>query len=67
MAAARKQSSDKSDAKQAPLEVLTPLAYATKLDGEVVQLRKGDVIESEKFTKESIDHLVSIGFVGQND
>lgn len=43
--------------------VLVPFAYAATRDGEVVQLRKGDII-TDRFTDVSLDHLRSIGFVG---
>ncbi len=59
MAAAKKES--------APEVVLTQFAYATGKSGEVVQLVKGDVVDSELFTPESLDHLPSIGFVGTSE
>jgi len=52
----------KSD-KQATEVVLVPFAYATAKSGEVVQLVKGDVI-TDRYTKESLDHLRDIGFIG---
>lgn len=45
------------------LAVVVPFAYATATTGEVVQLRKGDVVDPDRFTKESMEHLSSIGFV----
>lgn len=60
-------SAKKPDAKPAekPSEVvLVPFAYAAALDGEVVQLVKGVVVNPDRFKPESIEHLRSIGFVG---
>lgn len=53
----------KKDDKAAVEVVTVPFAYATAKNGEVVQLVKGDVI-TDRFEKDSIDHLRSIGFVG---
>lgn len=44
--------------------VLVPFAYATARNGEVVQLVKGDVVISDRFTQGSLDHLRGIGFIG---
>ena len=61
-------SAKKDGAKAASGEVvLVPFAYATAKDGEVVQLRKGDTVDAGKFTKESLDHLRSIDFIGTDD
>lgn len=43
--------------------VAVVFAYANARNGEVVQLRKGDVVDPERFTPESIEHLLSIGFI----
>lgn len=45
--------------------VLVPFAYVTAKSGEVVQLVKGDAINAARYTKESLDHLRSIGFIGE--
>ncbi len=64
--AVRKASGDHPIAESpAPLRVLVPFAYATARDGEVVQLVKGDIV-TDRFTDASIDHLRSIGFVGDS-
>lgn len=44
--------------------VLVPFAYATAKDGEVVQLRQGDVITTDRFKGDSLEHLRGIGFIG---
>ena len=62
---AARQKDDKSEA--AVEVVLTPFAYAKAKDGQVVQLVKGDTIDAGKFTKESLEHLRSIGFIGSQD
>ena len=54
----------KKEAEQSNLTVLVPFAYAAALNGQVVQLVKGDVVDPKKYTKESMEHLQSIGFVG---
>lgn len=46
-----------------PVVVIAPFAYAVAKDGEVVQLRKGDVV-TDRFTRDSIDHLRSVGLIG---
>ena len=48
------------------LFVLVPFAYATvRGTGEVFQLVKGNEINEDRFTPESVEHLRSIGFVGE--
>lgn len=48
-----------------PAEVVrVPFAYATAKSGEVVQLRRGDVIDADRFVEGSLEHLRGIGFVG---
>jgi hypothetical protein len=56
----------KKDDKPAAEVVLVPFAYAKATSGEVVQLRKGDVIVSGRFAEESLDHLRGIGFIGKS-
>lgn len=53
----------KDDAKSSEV-VLSQFAYATAKSGEVVQLVKGDVVDTDRFTKESLEHLRSIDFIG---
>ena len=60
MAAAK---SNKKDESQAEV-VLVPFAYAQAKSGEVVQLRRGDVIESGRFDEGSLEHLRGIEFIG---
>lgn len=55
---------DETGAKPVSLVVQTPFAYAVRVNGEVVQLVKGDVV-GDGFKPESIDHLRSIGFVAE--
>ena len=55
----------KKDESQAEV-VLVPFAYATAKSGEVVQLRRGDVIADGRFAEESLDHLRGIGFIGSS-
>lgn len=61
MAAAKKDDTKAADV------VLVPFAYATAKSGEVVQLSKGDTIDADRYTKESLAHLGSIGFIGSQD
>lgn len=61
MAAAK----SKKDECQAEV-VLVPFAYATAKSGEVVQLRRGDVIEDGRFAEESLEHLRGIEFIGKS-
>ena len=49
------------------LVVSSEFAYASAKTGEVVQLRKGDVVDPEKYRPESIEHLVSIGFLSESE
>lgn len=46
--------------------VLVPFAYPTAKNGEVVQLVKGDTIDTGRFTRESLEHLRSLGFIGES-
>jgi hypothetical protein len=56
----------KKDEAPNDLRVLVPFAYATvKGTNEVKQLVKHDLVD-DRYTKESVDHLRSIGFVGHN-
>ena len=64
--AAPKKSGEKADHKSAQTVVLVPFAYATRNDGEIRQLVKGDVV-GDGYTKESLAHLESIGFIGKQD
>lgn len=57
MAAAKKDSG--------PEVVLSQFAYATAKSGEVVQLVKGDAIDADRYDKDSLEHLRSIGFIGE--
>lgn len=59
MAAAKDKAGD--------LRVVVPFAYATTTSGEVKQLVKGDLVDPALFKKESVDHLKSIGFIGQSE
>lgn len=43
--------------------VQVPFAYASRPNGEVVQLVKGDVVDDSSFTKASVAHLRDIGFI----
>ena len=45
--------------------VTTPFAYAKAKDGQVVQLVRGDVIDADRYEEGSLEHLRSIGFIGQ--
>lgn len=47
--------------------VLVPFAYATAKNGEVVQLAKNDLVNVDRFTGQSLDHLRSIGFIGEQN
>ena len=47
--------------------VLSQFAYAAAKDGEVVQLVKGNVINADRFKRESLEHLRSLGFIGSQD
>ena len=49
-----------------PVEVvLVPFAYAkAKGSPQVVQLVKGDTIDADRYEKDSLEHLRSIGFIG---
>lgn len=58
-------SAEKDDAKVSE-SVLVPFAYAQAKSGEVVQLVKGDVIDSDRFKDSSLEHLRSIGFIGSS-
>lgn len=58
MAAAKKEE------KQTREVVLNSFAYAKAKSGEVVALVKGDVVDADRFEKDSLEHLRSIGFVG---
>ena len=55
----------KKDEAQAEV-VLVPFAYATAKSGEVVQLRRGDIIADGRFTDASLDHLRGIEFIGKS-
>lgn len=60
-------SAKKPDSKPEPKPVdvvLVPFAYAAAKDGEVVQLVKGNTVNTDRFRPESIEHLRSMGFVG---
>lgn len=56
----------KKDEPQAAEVVLVPFAYAKSKSGEVVQLRKGDVITDGRFAEESLEHLRGIEFIGKS-
>lgn len=61
MAAAKKD-------EEKPREVVVvPFAYPTAKSGEVVQLVRGDVVDPARFTKESLEHLRGIGFLGPDE
>lgn len=47
-----------------PIRVLVPFAYARTASGVVVQLARGDVVDTAKFDEGSMGHLRSIGFIG---
>ena len=53
----------KKDEKAAEV-VLSPFAYAKAKSGQVVQLVKGDTIDADRYEKDSLEHLRSIGFIG---
>jgi len=55
----------KKDDKSSVEVVTVPFAYATAKSGEVVQLVKGDVI-TDRFKEDSLEHLRSIGFIGND-
>lgn len=57
---------DKKD-KADGLVVVVPFAYPTTKAGEVKLLTKGDNIDPDLYTADSIDHLRSIGFIGSGD
>ena len=61
MAAAK----SKKDECQAEV-VLVPFAYAAAKSGEVVALRKGDIVDEARFTEASLDHLRGIEFIGKS-
>lgn len=44
--------------------VVVPFAYPRAKDGQVVQLVKGDTIDADRYEKDSLEHLRSIGFIG---
>lgn len=54
----------KKDETKAAESVLVPFAYAHAKNGEVVQLAKGDIIVADRFKDSSLEHLRSIGFIG---
>jgi len=61
MAAAAKKGEDK-----ATEVVAAPFAYVVAKNGEVVQLVKGDIIDADRYKDSSLEHLRSIGFIGNN-
>lgn len=54
----------KKDDKPAVEVVQVPFAYAQAKSGQVVQLVKGDIIDADRYEKDSLEHLRSIGFIG---
>jgi hypothetical protein len=55
------------DSDGSPEVVLVAFAYASAKNGEVVQLLKGDIIDANRYTEKSLEHLRSIGFIGKQD
>jgi hypothetical protein len=49
------------------LVVSVPFAYATAKSGEVVQHVRGDVLDPAQYDEKSLEHLRSIGFLGDQD
>jgi hypothetical protein len=66
MAAAKKPEPKPKQEKPAEV-VLAQFAYATAKDGEVVQLVKGNAVDSDRYTEKSLGHLRSLGFIGSQD
>lgn len=62
-----KKAEAKPKAEPKPDVVLVQFAYAAARDGEVVQLVKGNTVNTDRFRPESIEHLRSMGFVGPQD
>jgi len=54
------------DSKPASEVVLVPFAYAKAKTSQVVQLVKGDTIDADRYEKDSLEHLRSIGFIGSS-
>lgn len=64
MAAAKKTAESKPKAGQ--VVVSAPLVQVNTADGKVLHLYKGDIVPSSA-SDESVDHLKSLGFVGDAD
>jgi hypothetical protein len=52
--------------KGGPLRVVAPLVAITSENGSVLQLFRGDIVP-EGTKQESIDHLLSLGYVVESD
>lgn len=64
---AAKKAESKAEPEKSDEVVLAQFAYATAKDGEVVMLAKNTPVDAGRFTEESLEHLRSIGFIGQQD